>query len=122
MIRKFYIYFILIFISAFLSINCRENEEKMLMSKEKLNKLFFDLHSAEYIISRSPTSKRDSLRTIYYAQILKMNKINDSDLRHDLRILNRNHEKLDSFYHNLVKYSNHFADKELEKIRGPLEE
>lgn len=96
--------------------SCRDIKSELSIPEEKLEKVFFDFHSAEYLINRAPSNLKDSLRVVYQKQIFSIHKINKEDFLHDLNLLKQNPEKFLKFYENVEKYGNELKNSTLQEL------
>ena len=106
----------LILISFFLLsslFSCQNKKDKLTIPEKKLIKVFFDIHSAEYIINRAPANEKDSLSEMYMSQIFRIHKITKKEFEKNISILRSHPENFKNFYEKL----NSYGDTLLEKIK-----
>lgn len=84
--------------------SCMQKEKNLTISEDKLIQIFFDIHAAENIISRSSKETKDSLSIIYMKQIFDIHKIDKNEFEKNLNILRNNPEDFKKFYDKLSKY------------------
>jgi len=85
---------------AFLA--CRKRDTYRL-DRQVLQNLVRDLHLADIVSQRHPSSYRDSLRQAYLEQILKIHKVNSEDVFHDLMLLQSDLDLLDTLYQGILE-------------------
>ncbi len=106
-------YFLFLFLIVFLS-SCGNKKVELTIPEDKLIKIFFDLHSAEYIINRASVNEKDSLVIIYRDQIFKLHNVDKREFEKNLKIIQANPQYFKDFYEKVNKY----GDKLLEDQRN----
>jgi hypothetical protein len=92
-----YRYVLLIFVSLFTTISCKESSG-MAMSEEKLAQLLSDLHMAEAYVEGETESIRDSLAKKYTVQIFKKHGVTEAQFDTTMGWLARRPKLLEMVY------------------------
>lgn len=99
------IFTFVLFISAVILFqNCNISNEQTIIHEEKLKKIFFDFHVAEYIVNRAPSVAKDSLKELYSDQIFKIHNVKKEDFLHDAKLIEKNPERFQKFYEEVENY------------------
>jgi hypothetical protein len=106
--------FLLLAIIFFL-VSCGNDKAESTIPKDKLIKIFFDLHAAENIINRASANERDSLTMLYRDQIFKIYNVDKKEFEKKLKALQSNPEEFKNFYTELNKYGDQLLEKEKNK-------
>jgi len=114
---------IYLFTFIFIIASCSGNKGDLLIPEEKLKAIFFDFHTAEYIINRAPSDIKDSLRQVYQFQIFSIHEVEKQDFMHDLDVLQDNPKEFFTFYEEVEKYgldlkstTLHNMNKDIKKV------
>lgn len=113
--------FYVIFSTFFLFHNCNINNEQTIIPEDKLKKIFFDFHVAEYIVNRAPSVAKDSLQALYSEQIFKIHKVKKEDFLHDAKLIEKNPERFQKFYEEVENYGTELkTGKPVVKVKDSL--
>ncbi len=91
---------LLFVLMAFLA--CRKRDTYRL-DRQVLQNVVRDIHLADVVSQRHPSSYRDSLRQAYLEQIMKIHGVNSEDVFHDLMLLQNDLELLDTLYQGILQ-------------------
>ena len=97
-------------------LSCKPKDDKLILSEEVLQKVVFDIHTAEFIINRTPADLKDSLNEKYLNQIMEIHQISKEDFLHDMEILKNDPERLKEFYEKTQKASEDMISDEKDKL------
>ncbi len=98
--------------------NCKNEKPDLSIKENKLLEVFYDMHTAGYIISRSPDEKTDSLKKLYIDQICKIHNIDKYEFLNNVSKIESNPKYFKTFYEKLEVYSDSIKkinNKELNK-------
>lgn len=95
---------IYLFIIIFFFVSCSGSQSDLIIPEEKLKAIFFDFHTAEYMVNRAPSDIKDSLRQVYQFQIFKIHEVEKKDFMHDLEAMISNPGEFYKFYEEVEKY------------------
>ncbi|MEZ4907900.1 MAG: DUF4296 domain-containing protein [Saprospiraceae bacterium] len=97
--------------------SCKNENDKLRISEDELRKVMFDIHTAEFIVTKTPVDIRDSIEDLYIDQIMTIHNIDRRDFEHDMEILRNNPERFEKFYEKLQEESKEFSKEESEKLK-----
>ena len=94
-------------------LGCKKDKPALTVSEDKMIKIFYDLHTANYIIKKAPVDTRDSLAQQYTDQIFANHNVTKDEFEKNLKLLQKYPEYFSSFYKKLQVYS----DSLMQQIR-----
>lgn len=96
-------------------LSCNTQNSNLRIEEDKLKKIFFDFHSAEYIVNRAPSNMKDSLKILFQQQIFSIHEVTKEDFMHDLELMKKNPEKFYKFYEQIESYSQELKNDAIKK-------
>ena len=114
---KSFLIILLLLFSNTLFISCKKENPKLTIPEEKLIQIFFDIHSAEYIVNRASSDDKDSLTNVYMNQIFTIYKIDKIEFEKNLKLLQDNPDYFKKFYEKLDDYGEKMMDEQKEKTK-----
>jgi len=91
--------------------SCKKERPSLTIGEDKLVKIFYDLHTANYIIKKAPVDMRDSLASEYTQQIFANHNTTKEEFEKNLELLQKHPEFYVSFYKKLEGYSDSLMNK-----------
>ena len=80
-----------------------EVEEAPLIPDEKMINILVDLHIAESAILSANKSQKDSIGSLYFAQVFEMHGIQDSLFYKNLNLISKNPNRTEAIYEKVVE-------------------
>jgi len=90
---------------------CENDKPHLTVPEDKMIKIFYDLHTANYIVKKAPVDIRDSLSREYTGQIFENHNVSKEEFEKNLKILEKHPDYFVSFYKKLEKYSDSLMQK-----------
>ena len=86
--------------------SCREEELPISLSEEKLMDVLIDMHMAEAMMNKLPSSDQDTVGEVYYRMIYREHEITKDEFDQSMNVLREDPVRLNGIYEKILERLN----------------